>query len=316
MVVDTVLRPSFSGHETFPFRYTWLPKAVALVSEDPGIFTSDDAIVRLGVGKNMVKSIRHWGLASGVLQEGPPSATNRRIAQLEVSKLGERLFHGADCWDPYIENPATLWLLHWRLATNPVRGTTWHWVLNYCPQPEFTKDELVETLVSLAEQRGWNRPSAGSIKRDVDCFIRTYVPARVSRSIPLEDSLDCPLVELGLVREFGSRGRYTLVKSEHEGLPAAIVAYALIEQIKSIEASTIPLDAVAYAPCSPGRVFCLTEDGLLAKLALLEEVTQGAIVFDDTAGLRQILVRERPDAMELLNRYYQSVMTQQVGGAR
>ncbi|RYE14072.1 MAG: DUF4007 family protein [Rickettsiales bacterium] len=51
------LTPNFSGHETFTFRYPWLKKGVDGLKGNPGIFQSDDAIVELGVGKNMVSSI-------------------------------------------------------------------------------------------------------------------------------------------------------------------------------------------------------------------------------------------------------------------
>ena len=61
----------FSGHETFVLRYGWLKKAYDAVLDDPGIFTRDDAVVTLGVGKNMVRSIRHWALACEVLREEP-----------------------------------------------------------------------------------------------------------------------------------------------------------------------------------------------------------------------------------------------------
>jgi hypothetical protein len=36
---------SFSGHETFVFRYTWLKKAVDAVRVDPRVFGQDNAIV-------------------------------------------------------------------------------------------------------------------------------------------------------------------------------------------------------------------------------------------------------------------------------
>src|ERR1035437_1834804 len=62
---------SFSGHETFVFRYGWLKKAYDAVRENPQSFGDDQAIVTLGVGKNMVRSIRHWALATGVLAEEP-----------------------------------------------------------------------------------------------------------------------------------------------------------------------------------------------------------------------------------------------------
>jgi hypothetical protein len=50
---------SFSGHETFPFRYLWLKKGFDAVRDNPGAFTRPDATTTLGVGKNMVRSIRH-----------------------------------------------------------------------------------------------------------------------------------------------------------------------------------------------------------------------------------------------------------------
>ena len=39
---------SFSGHETFVFRYTWLKKAVDAVKRDPRVFGQNSAIVTLG----------------------------------------------------------------------------------------------------------------------------------------------------------------------------------------------------------------------------------------------------------------------------
>jgi Protein of unknown function (DUF4007) len=66
---------SFSGHETFAFRYGWLTKAVNAASCDPAAFGSPDAVVALGVGKNMVRSMRHWALATQV-----SSGNHRRSA--------------------------------------------------------------------------------------------------------------------------------------------------------------------------------------------------------------------------------------------
>ncbi|MCY3615090.1 MAG: DUF4007 family protein [Bacteroidetes bacterium] len=62
---------SFSGHETFPLRLNWLKKAVDAVNKKDTIFHSDAAIVELGVGKNMVRSIRHWALATEVIIPDP-----------------------------------------------------------------------------------------------------------------------------------------------------------------------------------------------------------------------------------------------------
>ena len=61
-----IKKASFAGHESFPMRHAWLTKGVTACSKDSGIFRSDDAMIQLGVGKNMVRSIRHWCISAGV----------------------------------------------------------------------------------------------------------------------------------------------------------------------------------------------------------------------------------------------------------
>src|SRR5436305_598372 len=114
----------FSGHETFPVRYAWLKKGVDAASADGAVFRSDDAMIALGVGKNMVRSIRHWCLAAGVLEEAP-SDSRKPSGVVRVTAFGQALF-GEDGWDPYLEDPASLWLIHWKLASNARRCTTWY----------------------------------------------------------------------------------------------------------------------------------------------------------------------------------------------
>ncbi len=109
---------SFSGHETFPFRYPWLKKGFDAVRQDASVFLRDDAITTPGVGKNMVRSIRHWCLAAGVVPEERPGRGPWRPTNLGTRLLAE------DGLDPYLEDPATLWLLHWQIASNRVRATT------------------------------------------------------------------------------------------------------------------------------------------------------------------------------------------------
>jgi hypothetical protein len=74
-VPSTDVNFRFSGHETFPCRYTWLPKAVSKLHQNPKLFAKekeDDAMVALGVGKNMVRAIRFWADAAGVAEALKP----------------------------------------------------------------------------------------------------------------------------------------------------------------------------------------------------------------------------------------------------
>lgn len=76
--------PSFAGHQTFAVRSGWLKKGLDALIEDGSIFNRPDALVTLGVGKNMVASIRHWLLATGIADiEG---------RELKATAPGKRIF--------------------------------------------------------------------------------------------------------------------------------------------------------------------------------------------------------------------------------
>jgi hypothetical protein len=302
---DGSIRASFAGHETFPLRYAWLPKAVRRVTEDCEVFGRDDGLVRFGVGKNMVRSIRHWGLACGMLEEDPLTPNNRGRV-LRPTELGRRLLEPKG-WDPFLEDPATLWLVQWHLASQPSNATTWFWVFNLMSQPEFTKDDLLNWLSAFVKQHEWSRVSPESLKRDVDCFIRTYIPSQPTRLAPFEDSLDCPLAELGLIREFGGKGTYVLVRDQQTTLPDHIFVYGLISflQTQKTTAKTVPIETVAFAPGGPGRVFCLSEESLIARLERLDRTTGGCVTFDETAGMRQLLIKDLPDPKRFLAAHYE-----------
>jgi len=296
-------RVSFAGHETFPFRYTWLKKGVDAVGKDPEVFGKEDAMVSFGVGKNMVSSIRHWGLAVGTLEENA-SVVNNRGRQLCISELGASLF-ADDGWDPYLEDVGTLWLIHWQLASTPQKATTWWWVFNQHPGVQITRRELQTHLERLVQQLAWSRVSPASLKRDIDCFIRTYLPSRRARTVQ-EETLDCPLIELCLLREDSDTQAYQLVRAPHPTLPLPIFAYALADYLerRKSQAKTVSLNDLAFDAGAPGRVFCLSESGLLGRLEALHDLTRGALVYDETAGLKQLFLHDAFNARELLEQYY------------
>src|SRR5438105_2358063 len=141
--------------------------------EDGQVFLLDEAMTTLGVGKNMVRSIRHWCLAAGVV-EGVETSSRKPSGQLRPSWLGKALFVEGG-WDPYLEDPATLWLLHWQLASNLPRCTTWFWAFNHFHEPEFTRDLLGSALFAWTQSVGAKRVAVSSLRRDIDCFLRTYL---------------------------------------------------------------------------------------------------------------------------------------------
>ena len=282
-------RPLFSGHETFPLRYGWLKKAYDAVAERSGaaaardVFLGEDAIARFGVGKNMVASMRHWATCCGIIRAHDEAET------LCTTVLGDFLF-GPEGVDPYLEFPATLWLLHWMLASyDAARPSkiTWFWTFNHYPSLDFERNDIAEGILKLAEVRGWQRVAPKTVRNDVDCLIRTY-EARQGERHSIEDVLSSPLSELAIIR--GVRGHFQLVRGPKRSLPNGIFIFALQQFWERFGANrTLSFEAVAHEPGAPGRVFLLDEADVAERLLSLEDVTRGAFRWSETAGLKQIL---------------------------
>ncbi len=283
--------PRFSGHETFPLRYGWLKKVFDRVSETKGepdqkaACWGDDAIARFGVGKNMVASMRHWARIIGIVEE--PAGTN----SVQTTDLGEILF-GADGLDPYMEDPSTLWLLHVQIATHPEK-TTWLWAFSYYPAVTFERDTMVAQIERFARDRGIPNPSKITIKNDVACLIRTYVARQSTGQAGHDGVLESPLTELGLIKAMDKKDEFRFVRGPKPTLGKGIFAYALAKFWESYsKADTLSFEAIAHAPCGPGRVFGLGENDLMELLISHEEVTNGLVKWSETAGMKQ-LVRTR-----------------------
>ena len=290
-------KPQISGHETFPLRYGWLKKAYDEVTnansdtDNRAVFLNDDAIGRFGVGKNMVASIRHWAYATGILNEDSHSHVIR------PTYIGKTLFND-DGLDPYMEHPTTLWLLHWKLASQPVK-VTWYWAFNLCPSLSFDRDLIVNNINRIAKEQKWQRTGVTTIKNDVACFVRTYVSQQPSTRTGVDSSLECPLTELQLAQAVNKRNLFRFVRGPKATLGNGIFTYALIDFWSrfSKNSRTLSLEAISHAPGSPGRVFLLNETNVVDRLSELDKYTRGKLSWSETAGLKQV-VREANDILD------------------
>jgi hypothetical protein len=293
----------FSGHESFPIRFTWLTKAVRYCepTDQRDLFSRPDAMVTLGVGKNMVRSMRSWAVATGMLE---PEGNTSRSTHLRPTELGV-LFFGKDGVDPFMEDPATIWLLHWFLASNP-RIATWFWTFNELHDTEFERGQLVKRLLRASREISEREIAEDTIERDVDCFLRTYVPSDPDKRLSREELLDCPLTELGLIRRSGGHDAFKFIRGRHDSLPDEIFAYCLLAfwDRRLTNSESLRFDDVAYARGSPGQIFKLTENSLVDRLHQLGRLTGNRVRYDDTSGLRQIFREKRIEPMVLLRKHY------------
>ncbi len=304
------IKPMFGGHEKFVFRYGWLKKGVDAIKENPLVFTDEEALATLGVGKNMVRSIRHWCLAIGLAVETKEASLARPLKPTELAK---KLVAGKNSWDPYFEDIGSLWLLHWQLTNNLVRGYVWNLIFSSYLESEFDKKQIQFFLKKHIEQAGI-KTTDGTIEREVDCCLRTYVPSMRGKSgVISEETLDCPLAELDIIRYVVDDNVYRFNNGAKPSLPVGIFGYALLQYLPSIVTSrrTVSVDECVYNHGSPGQAFKLDENSVVEYLETIEELTNGKIRLQETAGLRQVYLHNSVAsdfdsyALDMLKRHYE-----------
>ncbi len=277
--------PQFSGHETFPLRQLWLRKAYDAITQfgDPAprsVFADEEAIVRFGVGKNMAMSIRFWATACGVIEDNGGYSPTR---------LGNLLFNSNDGLDEFCERTATTWLVHWQVASTHEKTTTWWFLFNHITQQVFDRDFIVSSLTSLVTEHKL-RISIATLKRDVECCIRSYVP-RLGGDSP-EEMSEPLLGELGLIQQ-NAKSAFDFRRGSKRSLPDGVFAFALLDYWERMPhaGSVMAFDRVAYDYGSPGRVFKLDENAVADRLMALEDLTRGQIQWIEQAGIRQVTRR-------------------------
>jgi hypothetical protein len=283
--IQRTLKLQFSGHETFPLRQLWLRKAYDAVAKSSAqtsktIFSDDDAIARFGVGKNMVGSMRFWASACQIIKED-----NEHNAYIPT-EIGDLLFDKETGLDPYCENPATPWLMHWFLASTPDKTTTWYYVFNKIVQQNFDRDSVVDGIKNMSLDNG-QKISVATLKRDVDCCIRSYVPKAGGES---PEEMSEPLLgELGLIQQ-NAKGSFEFRRGAKRSLADGVFAFALLDYWQRLEhaGSVMAFDRVAHDYGSPGRVFKLDENTVADRLTALERLSEGRIQWTEQAGIRQV----------------------------
>lgn len=252
----------------------------------------------------MVSSIRHWCRVSRLIES--EQSIGYRRGQFAPTDLGRAIF-GENGFDPYLDDPATLWLIHWQIATNTDQATAWYWAFNILRGNQFTLPIFARDVYKWAQQQkqSMRSVSANTLQRDVNCFIRTYCQSCHSDSV-IEETFDCPLVELNLIAELPDGEGYEFQRGDKETLPIEVVAWAIdtFWESRLLWGESLTFSDLMYAPASPGRVFRLNEDTMTTYLEKLVELTDGALQYDETTGLKQLYRHRNLKQMELLERYY------------
>ena len=288
----------FSGHDSFVCKHLWLKKGYDYLLENKS-FSSEAAVVDLGVGKNMVNSISFWLKSFGLIDDkGKPN------------ELAQFLFSKRAGVDPYLENLGTIWLLHYKLIeTN--KASIYNLVFNQFRKgrPEFTKEQLltfVKRLLDAERLKGFN---ANTVNTDIGVFFRSYLkPYYKESKIDIEEDFSSLLIDLDLIsthKAENAEGKlvdwYRIENKIQVDLPAEVVLFSILDN--PAYGKSISFKDLLSGYNSPGMVFALNEEGLLSKNEGMTSRYK-SITFTESAGVRELQFRRTINKYDVLNGYY------------
>lgn len=285
----------FRAHETFFIRKGWLSKGIKNVVADPAVFmgNSGNPMDVLGIGSNMVKSLRYWLQTVGLTTE--PAYGKKEQSLTDFGKLVKK-------YDPYIEELGTLWLLQYHLAKNLNDATSWYFFFNEFKLMEFDKDDFVRQLTAFLRMQN-EEVSERSLEDDYNCIINTYLSRMKSNpeKVQPESNIDCPLGELGLIDISNKKNKiYRKVSPKKETIHPLVVFAVIIDQ--ACGAKEIKISSLQNDKLNIGKIFNLDIISLTSILYELELL--GYIKVVRTAGLDIIKINGDFSFISSVEEYY------------
>ena len=286
---------SFSGHDSFHCRQLWLKKGYDFIKKGKK-FSDEDAVVSLGVGKNMVSAIYFWMKAFGLIDK------NGLLTEIAIYLLDD------DGKDPYLEDEATLWILHYQLVSQGI-ASTYCLVFNLLRKEkiEFTKENFFAFVFRKAEEMGITSINKNTLASDFEVFIKTYLRTD-SQSKDKEDTFSGLLTDLNLVVRDekkqvdtkSSRTYYSIPNEFRSNIPVEIILYVVLDD-ETIDTS-FSMKSLVENNNQVGSVFALQKDALQN---IVEAIAQKDYwVFNDHAGIKEIQFKNKLDKFWALDQYY------------
>ena len=304
---EKLKKVKLKGNESFNFREGWLRKGMRCVAENEDLFSQDDVMERLGVGSKMVKSIRFW-LQATHLTEEQYTNSGRSRSQFITEDFGDIIAE----YDPYFDDLFTLFLVHYHIVSNASLCIVWNIFFNEYDGQDFTKENMVNTCQVLLDKKmdeGCTY-SESSFVDDCSSIIKMYINSQAGEQISKnsiidthpEESLDCPLAELGLIQKSTkTKGAFIKSMPTHGALDKLAVLYVIAQNI-SKEKNSVSIDDLLNAPNNIGRVFNLS------RVAINEYLDQlriaGYLTINRTAGLDMVYVETMMKPKDIMTEYY------------
>ncbi len=275
---------SFGRHQSFPLREGWMPKALNAWPEyGQKIFGKIDGIRLLGIGSNMVNSLKYWLKAGNVIQIIG--------SKISLTPFGEVILQK----DPYCELRLTWFLFHYFLINNFEMAPVFYYVFNVIPtQPfaHFEKSKLASHVLTYFESQGYTVPLAG-VEKDCNVFFQTYLHPDLNL-IP-EDTAYTPLSRLSLLRstEPDSDPLIYFQEPERDIAFSLLIGYLLSLNYER----AFNIDEAFHKVGSVPKAFSLLQSDFDRILLDLEK--EELVSIENTAGLKAVYFTHKLSLPEL-----------------
>jgi len=272
----------FSGHESFHCRSFWLKKGFDHIKAE--LPFKDEATLQLGVGRNMVASIKHWVKSFGLID-----------LDREELKEETNLIFSDNGWDPFLEDEGTLWLLHYWVVANDY-ASIYSLIFDDLRKrkPLFTYQHFL-SFVREADKK----TSESTLKKDFQAFQRTYVSKENAKD--LDDSFSGILTELNLVKEI-KKDSFQIESTYRITIPKDIILYCILSN--NVGKESLSFEMLYSEKGSVGSAFALSREGLNNFLvAIAQDYKQ--ITYSNEAGIRELQIKNTIEPIDVLRRYYE-----------
>lgn len=267
-MAGTKIKIKLQGHEKFPLREGWLNKGLLSVEKNPRIFSEQNGADILGVGSNMVKSIKYWMRAFGLIEDKVGTG-------VIITPVGQIIKQ----YDVFFENVFTLWVLHSNIAKNITEATTWYMYFNKCNIEEFTKEEITKQIArEISKFVNGAAFSENSLKSDIDIILNMYGKSTVTVIDPEEKTIS-PLSQLGLIKS--SYDSYIKVQPDRRKISEWNVLYELTNIMQGQD--SVSIDDIAVGNNGISLIYQISR--VLINELLDELDARGYIRVNRTAGL-------------------------------
>lgn len=273
------IKVSFSGHDKFDCKIDWIIKALKAFVDNKEILSDkhrEKSIEILGLGTNMIKSLKYWLKVLGLIKDN------------QLTHFGKIIYEK----DTYLEDINTLWLFHWNLTKKIDNATLYHLFFNEFYLNSFSENELNEKVMNWLNEENKNL-SNSTILSDISVFTRIYTK---------EDGL---LSELNLINK--NKNSFHLNIQRTATFSAELFLYILIDYLEilnKLDSKSISISDLQYGKLSLQKIFSMSENSFYDKIYSLSQLTEDNISYKEASGIRQVYINVLPNKIDILNKIY------------